>query len=143
LSEEPQCIENEEARRRLGAIADYFLFHNRPVAHRVDDSVVRVMDGLPRMMRRARGFAPAPISLPKGFGPTPPILAFGGELKNTFCLARDGQAIVSQHIGDLQDALVQSDYRQNLALYQSLYRHTPALLVCDRHPEYLSSKLAT
>ena len=142
LSDEPQCIDNDEAVPRLGKIADYFLMNDRPIAQRVDDSVVKVMAGETRILRRARGYAPAPMQLPKGFENAPPILAFGGELKNTFCLLRDGKAIISQHIGDLEDAATQADYRHNLQLYETLYEHKPAGLVCDLHPEYLSSKLA-
>ncbi len=142
LSDEPQCIDNDEAMARLGHIAEFFLTHNRPIAQRVDDSVVKVMAGETRMLRRARGYAPAPLRLPSGFADAPPILALGGELKNTFCLLRDGQAILSQHIGDLEDALTLSDYRHNLQLYETLYEHQPQRLACDLHPEYLSSKLA-
>lgn len=142
LSDEPQCIDNNEALARLGHIADFFLTHNRPIAQRVDDSVVKVMAGEARLLRRARGYAPAPLRLPAGFEDAPPILALGGELKNTFCLLRDGQAILSQHIGDLEDALTQADYHHNLRLYETLYEHQPQRLACDLHPEYLSSKLA-
>ena len=142
LSDEPQCIDNDEARTRLSKIADYFLMNDRPIAQRVDDSVVKIMDGEPRILRRARGYAPAPMQLPKGFEGAPPILAFGGELKNAFCLLREGKAIISQHIGDLEDAATQADYRHNLQLYETLYQHKPAALVCDMHPEYLSTKLA-
>jgi hydrogenase maturation protein HypF len=142
LSDEPQCIDNDEAIARLGHIAEFFLTHNRPIAQRVDDSVVKVMAGEARMLRRARGVAPASLHLPAGFADAPPILAFGGELKNTFCLLHDGQAILSQHIGDLEDALTLSDYRHNLQLYETLYEHQPQRLACDLHPEYLSSKLA-
>ncbi len=142
VSDEPQCIDNDEARERLGRIADYFLMHDRPVAQRVDDSLVKFMAEEPRTLRRARGYAPAPIPLPAGFENAPPILAFGGELKNTFCLLRDGKAIISQHIGDLEDAATLADYRHNLELYQTLYQHKPAALTCDLHPEYLSGKLA-
>ncbi len=142
LSDEPQCINNDQAVSRLGQIAEYFLMHDRPVAQRVDDSVVKFMAGEPRVLRRARGYAPAPIVLPKGFENSPPVLAFGGELKNTFCLLSGGKAIVSQHIGDLEDAATFGDYRQNLKLYETLYQHEPKTLACDLHPEYLSSKLA-
>ncbi len=142
LSDEPQCIDNEDARARLGNIADYFLMHDRPIPQRVDDSVVKIMAGEPRILRRARGYAPAPMQLPHGFENAPPVLAYGGELKNTFCLLADGKAIISQHIGDLEDAATQADYRHNLQLYETLYEHKPAALVCDLHPEYLSSKLA-
>ncbi|MEQ1761837.1 MAG: carbamoyltransferase HypF [Pyrinomonadaceae bacterium] len=142
LSDEPQCIENDEARVRLGKIADYLLMHDRPIAQRVDDSVVKIMADEPRMLRRARGYAPAPIQLPKGFENAPSVLAFGGELKNTFCLLDGGKAIISQHIGDLDDASTQADYRHNLHLYETLYQYKPSALICDLHPEYLSSKLA-
>lgn len=142
VSDEPQCTDDEEAKQRLGGIAEFFLTHNRPIAQRVDDSVVKVMAEEPRVLRRARGYAPAPLCLPEGFATAPQILAFGGELKNTFCLLRDGQAVLSQHIGDLENALAQADYRHNLQLYETLYQHQPQLLACDLHPEYLSSKLA-
>lgn len=142
LSDEPQCIDDDEAKSRLGKILDYFLMNDRPVAQRVDDSVVKIMAGEPRILRRARGYAPAPIRLPSGFENAPSVLAFGGELKNTFSLLADGKAIVSQHIGDLEDAATQADYRHNLQLYEKLYQHKSSALVCDLHPEYLSSKLA-
>lgn len=142
LSDEPQCIDNDEAKERLSRIADYFLMTDRPIAQRVDDSVVKVIAGEPRILRRARGYAPAPISLPPGFENAPPILAFGGELKNTFCLLGDGKAMISQHIGDLEDAATQVDYRHNLQLYETLYEHKASAFACDMHPEYLSSKLA-
>lgn len=142
ISDEPQEIENEKVVEKLGHIAEYFVMNNRPIAQRVDDSVVKIMANEPRIFRRARGFAPVPILLPKGFENTPKILAFGGELKNTFCLLRDGKAIISQHIGDLEDTATFQDYRHNLKLYETLYRNQPTILVCDLHPEYLSSKLA-
>ncbi len=142
LSDEPQEIDDAKAVEKLGQIAEYFVMHNRPIAQRIDDSVVKIMADEPRIFRRARGFAPATLVLPEGFENAPPILAFGGELKNTFCLLRDGKAIVSQHIGDLEDAATFHDYRHNLKLYETLYQHAPQVLVCDLHPEYLSSKLA-
>ena len=142
ISDEPQCIDNEDAKKRLSGIAEYFVMHDRPIAQRVDDSVVKLMAGEPRILRRARGFAPMPFVMPKGFENVPSVMAFGGELKNTFCLLSDGKAIVSQHIGDLENAATQADYRHNLALYETLYQHAPQVLVCDLHPEYLSSKLA-
>ncbi|PLZ76708.1 hypothetical protein CBP20_21465, partial [Fischerella thermalis WC213] len=104
ISDEPQCIDNDEAREKLSQIADYFLLHNREIVNRVDDSVVRVVGEQLQTIRRARGYAPAPIKLPPGFEHSPAILAMGGELKNTFCLLKDGQAILSQHLGDLENA---------------------------------------
>lgn len=104
--DEPQCINNDEAREKLSKIADYFLLHNRDIINRVDDSVVRIVGEKLQIIRRARGYAPAPINLPSGFEKVPQILAMGSELKNTFCLLRDGQAILSQHLGDLANTTV-------------------------------------
>ena len=141
VSDEPQCIKNDDARMRLGNIAEYFLTHNREIIQRVDDSVVRVIAKHPRLLRRARGYAPASISLPDGFEKCPDLLAMGGELKNTFCLVKNDQAFLSQHIGDLKEASTYADYQKNVNLYMDLYQHTPELLVVDGHPEYLSTKL--
>ena len=141
LSDEPQCIDNDEARLKLAGIADYGLFHDRDIVNRIDDSVTRVMAGEVRMLRRARGYAPAPIALPEGFAASPPVLAMGGELKNTFCLLKKGQAILSQHLGDLEDAATFAEYRRSLALYCELFDHAPRILATDRHPQYLSTQL--
>lgn len=139
-SDEPQCIDNLEAKTQLSGIADYFLLHDRDIARRVDDSVARVICGEARVSRRARGYAPATLPLPAGFEAAPAILAMGGELKNTFALLRDGQAIVSHHIGDLEDACTFSDYRRSLESYLRLFEHSPGIIAVDRHPEYLSTK---
>ena len=130
-----------EARQTLGDIADYFLMHDRDIARRVDDSIVRIIGGKPRIMRRARGYAPAPIPLPDGFAAAPPVLAMGGELKGAFCLLRDGQAILSHHMGDLENARTFADYAQSMEAYQRLFEHAPTIVAVDRHPEYLSTKL--
>lgn len=142
VSDEPQAFRDNDARERLAGIATYALIHDREIANRVDDSVTRVVAGRARVLRRARGYAPAPIALPPGFQKTPELLAFGGELKATFCLVKDGQAILSQHQGDLENVAAYDDYAKNLRLYQKLFDHAPVALVADRHPEYLSSKLA-
>jgi hydrogenase maturation protein HypF len=140
LSDEPQCITNEDARSRLSTIADLWLMHDREVVNGLDDSVVRVAAGAPRLLRRARGFAPAPITLAREFAGAPPVLAMGAELKSTFCLLREGQAIISQHIGDLEDAGTHADYRRALSLYRDLYRFSPAIVAVDAHPDYLSTQ---
>lgn len=142
VSGAPPIIDDGQAGEQLAGIARYALAHDRRIANRVDDSVVRVMDGKSRVLRRARGFAPSPIKLPAGFEAAPELVAMGGELKATFCLLKDGQAILSQHQGDLENAATFSDYQKNLALYRQIFAHSPAALVIDRHPEYLSSKLA-
>ncbi|MEH2424309.1 MAG: carbamoyltransferase HypF [Nostoc sp.] len=141
LADEPQCIDNHEAREKLGKIADYFLFHNREIINRVDDSVVRVIDDKAQTIRRARGYAPAPISLPLGFQNVPQILAMGSELKNTFCLLREGKAILSQYLGDLENGAAFNAYQDTLNLYLNLFEHQPEVIAIDKHPEYLSSKL--
>ncbi len=142
LSEEPQVIDDAEVPTRLGSIAPYALTHDREIANRVDDSVMRIMDGVPRLLRRARGFAPSRIALSREFKQAPQLLAFGGQLKATFCLLRNGEAILSQHQGDLENAASFDDYRANLALFANLFEHAPKALVADMHPEYASSKLA-
>ncbi|MEH1832070.1 MAG: carbamoyltransferase HypF [Nostoc sp.] len=141
LADEPQCIDNDEAREKLGTIADYFLFHNREIINRIDDSVVRVIGDKAQTIRRARGYAPAPISLPPGFQNVPQILAMGSELKNTFCLLREGEAILSQHLGDLENGAAFNAYQETLNLYLNLFEHQPEIIAIDKHPEYLSSKL--
>jgi hydrogenase maturation protein HypF len=141
-SGEPPITDDGAALRWLADIADYVLVHDRPIINRVDDSVVRVMGGVSRMLRRSRGFAPVPIALPAGFASSPDLLAFGGELKSTFCLVKDGNAILSQHIGDLENAATYDDFRRNLSLFAALFDHAPRALAADLHPEYLSSKLA-
>ncbi len=141
ITEDPQCIDNESALSQLESIADYWLLHDRDILHRIDDSVVRVVANQSQILRRARGYAPTPIRLPAGFNHTYQLLAFGGELKNTFCLVKDGQAILSQHMGDLENAATLQDYEKNLSLYQRLFDHQPSVLVVDAHSEYISSKL--
>lgn len=140
--DEPQVTSIGDARAKLGGIADHAVLHDREIANRIDDSVVRVMSGAPRVLRRARGYAPSSIALPSGFEVAPDLIAFGGELKSTFCLVKNGAAILSQHQGDLQNAETFDDYQKNLRLYQQLYNHAPRLLAADKHPEYLSTKLA-
>lgn len=140
-SDEPQCTDNEEAFERLNGIAEAYLLHDRPIVNRIDDSVVHRMGRGIRILRRARGYAPGHIPLPPGFEQSPPVLAMGGELKNTFCLLRHGHAVLSQHIGDLEEARTYADYRRNLTLYADLYQHEADLVAVDAHPEYLSSKL--
>jgi hydrogenase maturation protein HypF len=141
VADEPQVIDDAEAVARLGALSPYLLVHDRAIATRVDDSVVRVMAGRARVLRRARGYAPLGLPLPPGFLPARPTIALGAELKNTFCLLAHDQATLSQHIGDLENAAAFADYQHNLELYRELYQLTPERLVIDAHPEYLSSKL--
>ncbi|WP_417680352.1 carbamoyltransferase HypF [Roseibium sp.] len=140
LSDEPQAIGNDDARTRLSEIADLWLMHDREIVNRLDDSVVRIDAPGPQILRRARGFAPAPLMLPDDFRDCPPVLAMGGELKSTFCLLKDGQAILSQHLGDLEEAATHAEYRRTLALYRQIFRHDPKVIAVDNHPDYLSTQ---
>ncbi len=140
ISDEPQCTSNDEARGKLADIADTLLLHDRDIVNRLDDSVMRLMAGNMRLLRRARGNAPEALALPPGFDQAGTLLATGAELKNSFCLLKNGQAIVSQHIGDLENAAVQHDYRNAIELYQNLYRFKADCIAVDHHPGYLSTQ---
>ncbi|MBE0429601.1 MAG: carbamoyltransferase HypF [Thermoleophilia bacterium] len=138
-SDEPICRTNDEAIRRLKGIADFFLLHDRSIVSTYDDSVVMISRGQPAMIRRARGYAPLPVGLPASGDM---LLASGGDLKNTFCLVRDDQAIVSQHIGDLEDADTLEHYEKTIMLYRDLFQVSPGRVACDSHPGYHSSALS-
>ncbi len=139
LSGKPPALSNDEAQRDLAAIADGFLLHNRDIVQRMDDSVMRP-DG--EVLRRSRGFVPDALPLPPGFTDVPPLLCMGADMKNTFCLVRGGQAVMSQHFGDLGDEGVEAQWRQALDLMQSIYNFSPRQIVCDAHPGYRSSQWA-
>ncbi|OGO03465.1 MAG: carbamoyltransferase HypF [Chloroflexi bacterium RBG_13_53_26] len=139
LSEEPIAKDNDEALRRLGHIAEYFLLHDRGIYAKYDDSVYTVEQGTPRAVRRARGYAPYPIFLPFK---ARPVLACGAEEKNTFCLTKDEHAFVSQHIGDLENEETLQHFEDTVELYERLFRIEPEIVAYDLHPEYLSSKYA-
>lgn len=142
LSDEPQATTLQALKQRFPEGIDYVLDHDRPIARRVDDSVLRVVEGAPQVLRRARGLAPEPIRMPVGFEAARPVLAYGGELKNSFCLLRQGQATLGPHIGDLKDAATHADWRRALLELQAFFDFTPSVHACDAHPEYLSSKFA-
>src|SRR5690606_9552887 len=133
LSGKPPAMTNQQALNDLDNIADGFLLHNRDILPRMDDSVV---DDEGVMLRRARGYVPDAMTLPDGFKDIPPILALGADMKNTFCLVRDGQAVLSQHFGDLGDDGVASQWRGALAVIQQMYDFRPEHTVCDAHPGY-------
>ena len=139
LSGEPQVIGNDEARRKLAEVADAFLMHDRGIARRLDDSVERITPQGPMVLRRGRGRAPATSPLPPGFGYCPNIAAYGGQLKSAICLVKDGRALLSHHLGDLDDPLAWDEFRKADADYSALFDHAPDLVVCDLHPGYRSS----
>ena len=140
LSDEPQATDNDEARNRLRGIADLWLMHDRDIVNRLDDSVMRVDAPGPAVIRHARGLAPEPLPLADGFAGSPKVLAMGGELKSAFCLLADGQAILSQHMGDLEEAATHADYRKNLDLYRAIFGFSPDVIAVDAHPDYLSTQ---
>lgn len=161
VSEEPIAFENDEARQRLASLADGFLMHNRPIHTRCDDSVMRLVNlekHLPQRVesssfskktshppyglmpiRRSRGYAPYPVLLPIN---TPPVLAVGGELKNTFCLTRDRYAFLSHHIGDLENYETLTSFEHAIAHYERLFRIKPQAIAYDLHPDYMASRYA-
>lgn len=141
LSQEPQQTDNAAALENLSRIADFWLLHDRGIVNRMDDSVVQVVGHSVQVLRRARGYAPAPLTLHPGFADAPPILAMGVDFKNTFCLLKDGQAIVSQHMGDMETPETQRDFHANLDLYQRVYDFSPDWVAVDLHPGYFSTRL--
>lgn len=136
---EPVLIDNEDATEALAGIADGYLLHDRPIVNRCDDSVLRLWRGLPVFFRRSRGYAPQPVLLP--FDATG-VIAFGAEQKASFAAGREQHAFLSQHIGDLKNTAVLDHYRSALETYLRLFRVRPAVLVCDRHPDYFSTREA-
>ena len=139
LTDEPICFENDEARARLRAIADAFLVHDRLIHVPCDDSVVRVVDGCVLPIRRSRGYAPMPVRLPVA---APPMLGVGGELKNTFCMARGRDAWLSQHIGDMGSIETLAAFELSTRQLRALYAVAPALVAADMHPGYQTSAWA-
>jgi hydrogenase maturation protein HypF len=142
LSEEPLCTDNDEARRRLAAIADLFLVHDRPIARPVDDSVVRRAAGTRIVLRRARGFAPSPFALPPDAAAPEPLLCVGGHLKNTVAVTAGRNVVLSPHIGDLSNPVSMDAFRRTVALLGSLYGTRFSRVVCDAHPDYASTRFA-
>jgi len=145
LSDEPICIDENEAVERLGEIADLFLIHNRAIARPIDDSVVRIICGQEMVLRRARGYAPLPISIPTKSNNSnweKSVLAVGGHLKNTVAASVKNQIFISQHIGDLETTAAFECFKNIIASFQKLYEFEPKIIACDAHPDYLSSKFA-
>lgn len=139
ISEEPVIKDDRLAREKLDHIADAILYYNREISNRIDDSVVAVVNRKVRSCRRSRGYVPQPVYLDRR---VEGIVATGAELKNCFCIGKDTQAIMSQHIGDLKNLETERFYRETLSVFRDLYRFTPRLVVCDMHPDYLSTVVA-
>jgi hydrogenase maturation protein HypF len=139
LSEEPIAIDNDEAIRRLHRIADAFLVHDREIVRRCDDSVVRAAAGQPQKLRRSRGFVPVPVHLEKEMQP---VLAVGGELKNTVCVLRGSEAFLSQHVGDLENLESYGFFEEAVLHMQRILETEPKVIAHDLHPDYFSTKWA-
>mgnify|MGYP001216135301 CR=1 FL=1 len=142
ISNAPQVISDADAREKLAAIAPFALVHDRDILNRVDDSVVRFAAGSVRALRRSRGHAPAPVRLPRGFESSPHLLALGGDLKSAFCMVKSGNAVLSQHIGDLDDAETFDDLTRTIGLFREMLAVSPRAIVADQHPTYRSTALA-
>lgn len=139
LGEEPIAIDNQEAVERLHDLADFLLVHNRDILWRCDDSVVLPAAGRTRQMRRSRGYVPVPVFLGED---VPPILAVGGELKNTVCLAKGRHAFLSQHIGDLENLEAYRFFEDVIGHLERILEIEPHIIAHDLHPDYLSTKWA-
>ena len=139
LSEEPICIDENEALERLRGIADFFLVHDRPIVRHMDDSIARIVCGCEQVLRRARGYAPLPVHLKR---PAPTILAVGAHVKTSVALSAGADVFISQHIGDLGTAAAHTAFRQTASDLPRLYDATPEVVACDMHPDYLSTRFA-
>jgi hydrogenase maturation protein HypF len=140
VSDEPIAYEDADALERLAGIVDAFLTHDRPIHIRTDDSVARVVGGRSTLLRRSRGWAPEPVTLP--FTIDRPVLACGAELKSTFCLASGARAFVSHHIGDLEHYETLRSFTTGIDHFRALFEIVPEVVAHDLHPEYLSTKYA-
>lgn len=139
VSGAPICTSNDDALNRLAPIADFFLLHNREIVTRVDDSVCRVVSGTTRLLRRARGYVPAPLHIPWHL---PQILGCGGGLKSTFCLGRGRSVFLSQHIGDLFNLESLTFFTESIDHLRKVFEIHPEIVACDLHPDYLSTRHA-
>jgi hydrogenase maturation protein HypF len=142
VSDEPIVINEHQARSRLSGIADAFLSHDREIHRRADDSIVRRFGSTFTVLRRARGFVPNPVGLPRSIDEGIDVLGVGAELKNTVCIARGKYAFLSTHLGDLEQVEAFRSFRETIADLQQFLAVRPSLVVHDLHPEYLSSKWA-
>ena len=140
ISDEPLVAENREALEKLGSIADYFLMHNRDIYVKIDDSVIAMAGMTPIFTRRARGYVPQPYTSKKAL---PPIFGAGGEMKSTFSVTHDHYIFTSQYLGDLKDISSIALYEHVMDMFLSLYEISPSYLVYDKHPLYLSTRIAS
>jgi hydrogenase maturation protein HypF len=140
VSDEPICLENEEARRKLAGIADAWLLHDRPIVRRADDSVLQVLPDGPHFFRRSRGWAPVPVIMPGSAGAE--VLAVGPYLKNTVCLLKEDRAFLSPHVGDLGNLEATAFFAETIATLEDVLECSPAVAAHDLHPGYFSTDWA-
>lgn len=140
MTGKPPCIDDEEARQQLHEIADYVLWHEADIVNRLDDSIARIEAGKPRVLRHARGYAPASLPLPEGFAADNSVLAMGAAHHATFCLSNGGQAVVSQHMGNLHNPSVFNHYLQQLEHYHELFDFQPQAIAIDPDPNHPASQ---
>ena len=140
VSDEPIAYRDDDAHRRLGAIADAFLTHDRAIHIRTDDSVARTFRGREMVLRRSRGYVPEPVTVATAF--RRPVLACGAELKNTFCLAKENRAVISHHIGDLENAETLRSFTEGIEHFRRLFGIEAQVVAYDLHPDYLSTRYA-
>ena len=139
ISEEPICTDEQSAAEKLSGIADYFLVHNRKILRNVDDSIARIISGREMIIRRARGYAPLPVSME---GLKPAALAVGAHLKNTIAINKGSNVFISQHIGDLENYEAINAYTSVISDIKKFYEITPGIIVADLHPDYISTNFA-
>lgn len=142
LSGEPQVIGNAEAQETLSGIADGYVMHDRDIVRRLDDSVIRLTPHGPMVLRHARGRVPGILPLPEGFEGAPQVVAYGGQMKSAICLIKNGQALLSHHLGELNEALTYDAFLQADQDYAALFDHAPEVAACDLHPDFRASQYA-
>jgi len=140
LSGEPQVVGNTEALEKLAGFADAFLLHDRDIARRLDDSVERLTPEGPMVLRRARGRVPGTLALPPGFADSPQVVAYGGQMKAAICLLKNGQALLSHHLGELDEALTFEEFLKADADYAALFDHRPERVAVDLHPDFRATR---
>ncbi len=139
FSEEPIVIDDRIASKKFPVLADSIVSHNRQILNRCDDSVVRVMSNEVSILRRSRGYVPLPVDLPFDVGG---ILSVGADQKNTFCLGKGKQAVMSQYIGDLKNLPTFEFFKESVDRFSKMFNFKPVRLACDLHPDYISSNFA-
>ena len=139
ISDEPVITDDEKAESEFRNITDSFISYNRDILNRIDDSVVRIINEKPSLIRRSRGYVPRPVDLRMDVDG---IIALGAEQKNTFCIGKGHQAIISQHIGDLKNQATYEFLTESVKRFSILFRFKPSYIACDLHPDYLSARYA-